>query len=99
MGDLDDDATTNWAGALVMLLPRGEPEVCVAEIVTALKYPTAAGAATDALLDAFHGIDPNAPGKEAGLAASLSWTRGSTSKRRRHALIRCLLRPTSSAPR
>ena len=67
------EEAAGWAGVLVALLPREKPEICLAEIVEALKYPTSAGAATDVLLDALHGIDPNAPGKEAGLAANLAW--------------------------
>jgi hypothetical protein len=63
----------DWAGALVALLPREPPEGYVEQIVEALKYPTSAGPATDVLLDALGGIDPNAPGKEAGLDANLAW--------------------------
>ena len=67
-----DDATS-WARALVTPLPRANPGFSVAEIVKALQYPTSAGPATDVLLDGLHGIDPRAPGKEAGLAANLVW--------------------------
>ena len=49
------------------VLPREEPGIFLYETVKALKYPTAAGAATDVLLDALRDIDANAPGKEAGL--------------------------------
>ena len=55
------------------LLARVEPQFAVAGIVEALKYPTAAGAPTDVLLDALHSADPTAPGKEARVAANLAW--------------------------
>ena len=69
------DEAAGWAAAHVTLLPREKPEIYVEKIVEALKYPTSAGAATDVLLDGLHRNDPNAPGKEAGLAANLAWLR------------------------
>jgi hypothetical protein len=66
---------TAWAGALVHLLPRSPPQVYIEQIVEALKYPTSAGPATAVLLDALREAEPSAPGKEAGLGATLSWLR------------------------
>ena len=64
-----------WARVLVMPLPREPAARYVGEIVEALKYPTTAGPATDAILDALHDRLPNAPGHKAGLAETLAWTR------------------------
>ncbi len=38
-----------------------------------LKWPTTAGPATDALLEVLHERVPGAPGKEAGLDATVAW--------------------------
>jgi hypothetical protein len=56
-----------------MLLPREPAARYVGGIVEALKYPTTAGPATDALLDALHDRLPDAPGHKAGLAETLAW--------------------------
>jgi hypothetical protein len=64
-----------WVRVLTILLPRDPAARYVAGIVEALKYPTTAGPATDALLDALHDRSPDAPGHEAGLAKSLAWIR------------------------
>jgi hypothetical protein len=45
------EEATAWAHAIAALLP-GDPRAATAEIVEALKYPTATGAATDILLAA-----------------------------------------------
>ena len=45
----------------------------VAAIVELLKWPTTAGQATDALLEVLHECVPGAPGKEAGLEATVAW--------------------------
>jgi len=58
-----------------MLLPREPAALYAREIVMALKYPTTAGPATDALLDALHDRLPDAPGHKAGLAKNLAWIR------------------------
>ncbi len=48
-------------------------EPYVAMIVELLKWPTTAGSATDALLEVLHERVPGAPGKEAGLDATVAW--------------------------
>jgi hypothetical protein len=62
-----------FAGAVATLLPSEPPEIYVAGIVQLLKWPTTAGPATDVLLTALHERMPGAPGKEAGLDATVAW--------------------------
>jgi hypothetical protein len=69
------DKAAAWATAFAMLLSKNHSENYVADIVEVLKYPTLAGPATDVMLDALRDIDARAPGREAGLAASLEWLR------------------------
>jgi energy-coupling factor transporter ATP-binding protein EcfA2 len=62
-----------WAEAIVTLLRRsGEPNF-VSAIVELLKYPMAAGPATDVLLKGLRMAASTAPGAEAGLSANLRW--------------------------
>jgi ribosomal protein S7 len=62
-----------FAGALAALLSAKPPRRYVAEITELLKWPTAAGPATDVLLEALHERVSDAPGKEAGLDATVAW--------------------------
>jgi hypothetical protein len=62
-----------FARAVAVVLLADRPEVYVAKIVELLKWPTTAGPATDALLEALHERVPSAPGKEAGLDATVAW--------------------------
>jgi uncharacterized protein (DUF2267 family) len=67
------DEAADWARAIAVLLVRtGEPEY-VGAIVELLKYPMAAGRATDVLLHTVHDAIPTAPGVAAGLPANLRW--------------------------
>jgi hypothetical protein len=43
------------------------------ELVAAIVYPTAAGPATEVLLEAIRARHPDAPANQAGTAASLAW--------------------------
>jgi uncharacterized ParB-like nuclease family protein len=66
------DASATWAGAIARLLRRsGQRDVNA--IIELLKYPIAAGPATDVLLRAMHEAIPASPGAEAGLPANLRW--------------------------
>ena len=68
----DEEEATDWARALVALLSRtAEPND--SELVTAIAYPTAAGSATEVLLDALRARHPGAPQKEAGTKAAFAW--------------------------
>ena len=62
-----------FARAIALTLPAELPKPYVAAIVELLKWPTTAGPATDALLEALHERVPGAPGKEAGLEATVAW--------------------------
>jgi hypothetical protein len=62
-----------FAGAVSVLLPREPRQVYIAAIVELLKWPTTAGPATDALLEVLHERVPGAPGREAGLDATIAW--------------------------
>ena len=59
--------------AVAVTLPADPAETYVAAIVELLKWPTTAGPATDALLEVLHERVPGAPGKEAGLDATVAW--------------------------
>ena len=61
------------ARAIAVTLPAEPPKPYVAAIVELLKWPTTAGPATDALLEVLHERVPGAPGKEAGLDATVAW--------------------------
>jgi hypothetical protein len=67
-------AADAFATAIVATLPSGlTEEAYVTAVVDLLKWPTTVGAATDALLDALKKRVPGAPGKEAGLDATVRW--------------------------
>jgi hypothetical protein len=61
------------AEAIASLLPTEPLETYVSRIIELLKWPTTAGPATDVLLNALHQGVPGAPGKEAGLNATVAW--------------------------
>ena len=67
------DVATAFARALALTLPANPTKPYVAVIVDLLKWPTTAGPATDALLEVPHERVPEAPGKEAGLEATVAW--------------------------
>jgi hypothetical protein len=68
-----DKEAADWARALVALLDRaGDPER-IQKMVALVAYPTAAGAATDILIDAVRAPEAAAPTKEAGTNAALEW--------------------------
>ena len=81
--DIADEArgrgTRPWSRKLrpgarsTLPLDPAKPESYVAAIVELLKWPTTAGRATDALLEVLHERVPEAPGKEAGLDATVAW--------------------------
>ena len=60
-----------WARALVALThpASGRDEM----LMSAIAYPTAAGSATEILLDAIRAEHPDAPVKEAGIEPALAW--------------------------
>jgi hypothetical protein len=62
-----------WAEAIVTLLRRSGESNFVSAIVELLKYPIAAGPATDVLLNGLSLAASTAPGAEAGLPANLRW--------------------------
>jgi hypothetical protein len=67
----DDEEATEWARALAAL---SRPAVNRdGMLVTAIAFPAAAGSATEVLLDAIRGGNPDAPAKEKGTAAALEW--------------------------
>lgn len=53
--------------------PSSDSQTRLAALIEILKYPTAAGDATNLILDAIKTIDANAPGSTAGLDANLRW--------------------------
>jgi hypothetical protein len=61
------------AGAITAIQPVESIETYVADIAELLKWPTTTGEATDTLLDSLHQRVPNAPGKDAGLEATVAW--------------------------
>ncbi len=66
----------DWARAVVALLPSPKDQVDqggTRKLVSAIVYPTAAGPATEVLLDAIRARHSDAPAKEAGTTASLAW--------------------------
>ena len=65
-----DEEAAAWARALVALLhPVSDRD----RLLTAIAYPTAAGSATEVLLNAIRADHPDAPAKEAGTEATLAW--------------------------
>jgi site-specific DNA-cytosine methylase len=66
-----DGESAEWARALVALAhPPSDRDRMLA---VAIAYPTAAGSATQVLLDAIRAGHPDAPKKEAGTDAALAW--------------------------
>jgi hypothetical protein len=62
-----------WAWTLVALLDHVSEPVGTGELVTAIAYPSAAGPATEVLLDAIRARHPDAPTQETGTDAVLQW--------------------------
>jgi hypothetical protein len=69
----EPDVATAFSRAIAVTLPADPATPYVATIVELLKWPTTAGPATDALLEVLHDRVPGAPGKEAGLDATVAW--------------------------
>jgi hypothetical protein len=67
------DTSRVLAVAVASLMGQTPDRDFATAIVDVLKYPTAAGEATDVLLDALHTRFSDAPGKEAGYEANLAW--------------------------
>ena len=67
----EDDEAVEWAQALVALSHRAADQD--GKLAAAIAYPTAAGPATEVLLDAIRAGHPDAPAKEAGTEAALEW--------------------------
>jgi hypothetical protein len=66
-----EDEAAEWARVLVALPhPASDRDRM---LVTAIAYPTAAGSATEVLLDAIRSRHPDAPAKEAGTEPALEW--------------------------
>jgi hypothetical protein len=64
-----DGEAAEWARALVAFTHPDRDRMLVA----AVAYPTAAGDATEVLLDAIRAGHPDAPAKEKGTEAALEW--------------------------
>jgi hypothetical protein len=62
-----------WARSLAALSQRLRGQVTIEDLVAAIVYPSAAGPATEALLEAIRAQNTDAPKKEAGTNASLEW--------------------------
>ncbi|MFZ1425891.1 MAG: TIR domain-containing protein [Geminicoccaceae bacterium] len=74
LADTDEPPVAEaFARAISVTLPAEPAKTYVTAIVELLKWPTSAGPATDALLEALHERMPGVPGKEAGLAATVAW--------------------------
>ena len=65
-----DSEAADWARALVALPHPSDRD---GTLSPAIAYPTAAGSATEVLLDAIRVGHPDAPAKEAGTDAALTW--------------------------
>jgi hypothetical protein len=62
-----------WARSLAALSQRLRGQETTEELVAAIVYPSAAGPATEVLLEAIRPRNPDAPTKEAGTNAGLKW--------------------------
>ena len=67
----NDDEAVEWARALVALTHRASNQD--GKLAAAIAYPTAAGPATEVLLDAIRAGHSGAPVKEKGTDAALEW--------------------------
>jgi hypothetical protein len=67
-----EEEAVDWARAIVALLPS-EAEAPTKQLATAIRYPAAAGPATEVLLNSVRARHADAPAKEAGTSAGLSW--------------------------
>ena len=65
-----------WADRLTKAVPSSSGASGIATVVEAMKYPSAAGNVTETLLEHLKTIDATAPGKDAGIAATLDWLAG-----------------------
>ena len=68
-----DRESTAWALAIADLLPQDPEERYTEGFVEILKYPTAAGAVADALIERIRKRDATAPGAPAGIQANVAW--------------------------
>ena len=69
----DPGAAEVLARALASVLPTEPLPAYIASLIELLKWPTTAGPATDALLEVLYERVPGAPGKDAGLNATVEW--------------------------
>jgi hypothetical protein len=67
----DNDEAAEWARALVALSGRAADRD--GALVKAIAYPTAAGSATEVLLDALRAGHPDAPPRDKGTESALKW--------------------------
>jgi hypothetical protein len=68
-----ENEAREWARSLVALSQRPGGQETTEKLVAAIAYPSAAGPATEALLEAISARNPDAPAKEAGTYAGLKW--------------------------
>jgi hypothetical protein len=68
-----DEEAADWARTLVASLPHVTERDGTQELVAALVYPSAAGPATEVLLEAIRASHSDAPAEDARTAASLAW--------------------------
>jgi hypothetical protein len=69
---LDEETSVASAEALVALLRRGPPAECARGVVEALKYPAAAGKATDILLKGLRALVGSPPTEEMNVQSTLN---------------------------
>lgn len=68
-----ENEAAEWARSLAALSQRLRGQETTEKLVAAITYPTAAGPATDALIEAIRARNADAPTKEAGTNESLKW--------------------------
>jgi hypothetical protein len=68
-----DNAAEAWASVIAKLVAHEPNDVFLSAIVEVLKYPTAAGKPTDALMAALQTRFPNVPELKGGLDTALPW--------------------------
>jgi hypothetical protein len=88
----------DWARAVIALLSSATDHADQGEtrsLISAILYPTAAGPATEILLDALRARRSGAPPKEAGTAQSLAWIAEKYRNEARRALCPPPPQPTS----
>ena len=90
-----DDEAVSWARTIVALLPSPSKQDASRLLATTVIYPSAAGPATEVLLDALRERDLDAPAKEAGTAAMFGWIAAKFPKQVRRPICPTPPQPTS----